>query len=72
MLMAKLMHGAKTKKALLKRIKITGSGKIMKRPPGQNHFNAKDSGNKTRQKRGDKVGPHELIKSAKSLLARYQ
>jgi len=43
----------------------------MKRPPGQNHFNAKDSGSQTRQKRGDKVGPHELIKSTKSLLTRY-
>lgn len=57
----------KTKKALLKRIKITGTGKIMKRPPRQNHFNAKDSGNQTRQKRGDKVGPRELIHSAKAL-----
>ena len=62
---------AKTKKALLKRVKITGRSKIMKRPPGQNHFNAKDSGGQTRQKRGDKVGPHELIKSTKSLLTRY-
>lgn len=66
-----MTHGAKTKKALLKRVKITGRNKIMKRPPSQNHFNAKDSGNQTRQKRGDKVGPHELIKSTKSLLTRY-
>ncbi|OGN00976.1 MAG: hypothetical protein A2651_04155 [Candidatus Yanofskybacteria bacterium RIFCSPHIGHO2_01_FULL_42_12] len=66
-----MTHGAKTKKALFKRVKITGRNKIMKRPPGQNHFNAKDSGSQTRQKRGDKVGPHELIKSTKSLLTRY-
>lgn len=66
-----MTHGAKTKKALLKRVKITGGNKIMKRPPHQNHFNAKDSGNQTRQKRGDKVGPHELTKSTKSLLTRY-
>lgn len=66
-----MVHGAKTKKALLKRVKITGRSKIMKRPPHQNHFNAKDSGNKTRQKRGDKIGPHELIRSAKSFLTRY-
>lgn len=64
-------HGAKTKKALFKRVKITGGGKIMKRHSSQDHFNAKDSGNQTRQKRGDKVGPHELIKSTKSLLTRY-
>ena len=45
--MAKL----KTRKALLKRIKITGRGKFMKRHTSQDHINAKDSGNKTRSKR---------------------
>jgi len=66
-----MTHTDKTNKSFLKRIKITGRGKIMKRRPGQNHFNAKNSGNQTRQKRGDKIGPHELIKSSKSLLTRY-
>jgi len=66
-----MTHGAKTKKALLKRVKITGRKKIMKRPPHQNHFNAKDSGNQTRQKRGNKIGPRELIKLSKSLLTRH-
>jgi len=41
----------KTRKALLKRIKITGRKKILTRPVHQGHFNAKDSGNKTRRKR---------------------
>jgi ribosomal protein L35 len=41
----------KTNKALLKRIKITGTKKIMRRPVNQGHFNAKDSGNETRNKR---------------------
>lgn len=41
----------KTRKALLKRIRITGKGKIMHRPIHQGHFNAKESGNKTRAKR---------------------
>ena len=45
--MAKL----KTRIALLKRIKITGRGKFMKRHTNQDHINAKDSGNKTRNKR---------------------
>ena len=58
----------KTNKSLLKRIKITSTGKIMKRPPGQNHFNAKDSGNMSRQKRGDKRAPKELINDVKSLI----
>ncbi len=59
----------KTKKALAKRVKITGRNKIMKRPPHQNHFNAKESGNSTRQKRGFKEAPHELQKAVKALLA---
>ena len=59
----------KTKKALRKRVKITGSGKILKRPPRQNHFNAKDSGNKTRQKRGYVSAPNSLEKKAKALLS---
>ena len=40
----------------------------MKRPPGQNHFNAKDSGDQTRQKRGDKMAPKELIRASKFLI----
>jgi len=45
------MRKLKTNKALLKRIKITGKKKIFKRALHQSHFNAKESGNKTRQKR---------------------
>ena len=63
-----MAHSGKTKKAFLKRIKITGTGKLMKRPPGQNHFNAKDSGNASRQKKGQKMAPKYLIKNAKALL----
>lgn len=33
----------KTNKSLLKRIKITKTGKILVRSGGQNHFNAKES-----------------------------
>lgn len=33
----------KSKKSLLKRLKITKNGKILGRTPGQNHFNAKAS-----------------------------
>ncbi len=42
----------KTKKAITKRFKITRTGKILRRPTGQNHFNAKCSGKKRRLKRG--------------------
>ncbi len=47
----KKMRKLKSNKALLKRIKVTGSKKILKRALHQSHFNAKESGNKTRQKR---------------------
>ncbi|MBI1755372.1 50S ribosomal protein L35 [Candidatus Azambacteria bacterium] len=43
------MH--KTNKALAKRIKVTGTGKLFRRIPGQNHFNAKNSGGVGRKKR---------------------
>ena len=45
------MNKLKTNKSLLKRIKITGSKRILKMPLHQSHFNAKESGNKTREKR---------------------
>lgn len=45
------MPKLKTRKALLKRIKVTGRKKILKRATRQGHFNAKESGSKTRQKR---------------------
>jgi len=32
----------------MKRIRVTKGGKLVARAPGQNHFNAKRSGNKTR------------------------
>jgi ribosomal protein L35 len=33
----------KTNKAFTKRLKITRTGKIIARKPGQNHFNAKEN-----------------------------
>ncbi|MFH1841201.1 MAG: 50S ribosomal protein L35 [Candidatus Nealsonbacteria bacterium] len=42
---------AKTKKAILKRFKITKTGKILRRPTGQNHLLAKKSGKKRRASR---------------------
>jgi ribosomal protein L35 len=34
----------KTNKSYTKRIKVTKTGKLIARRPGQNHFNAKESG----------------------------
>ncbi|MFC1630038.1 50S ribosomal protein L35 [Patescibacteria group bacterium] len=41
----------KTKKAITKRFKFTRTGKILRRPTGIDHFLAKRSGKKRRQKR---------------------
>jgi ribosomal protein L35 len=62
------MSKAKTNKSLKKRVSITGTGKIMKRSPHQNHFNAKESGNVTRGKRKNKQSPLEVAKGMKFLL----
>ena len=44
----------KTKKAVRKRVRISGGKKIQIRAAGQDHFNARESGNVTRNKRRDK------------------
>ena len=44
------MH-MKTNKSYKKRLRVTRNGKILARAKGQNHFNAKASGGKRRQKR---------------------
>ena len=36
----------KTNKSFTKRVRVTRKGKIVSRKPGQNHFNAKESGRK--------------------------
>ncbi|MBI4086749.1 50S ribosomal protein L35 [Candidatus Kaiserbacteria bacterium] len=36
----------KTNKSFTKRLRVTKNGKIVARKPGQNHFNAKQSGQK--------------------------
>ncbi len=41
----------KTKKALVKRFKITKNGKIMRRMSGQNHYRAKKTGEAKRKGR---------------------
>lgn len=41
----------KTKKSILKRFKITKTGKILRRKVGQNHYRAKKSGKKIRKSR---------------------
>ena len=47
------MTKIKTHKATSKRFKITKTGKIIKRKAGQGHFNSRESGVTTRNKRRD-------------------
>lgn len=63
-----MSHMQKTNKSLSKRVKITGSGKIFKRRPGQNHFNAKDTGSMGLAKRGSKASPAEYAKQFQALM----
>ncbi|MFH1620710.1 MAG: 50S ribosomal protein L35 [Patescibacteria group bacterium] len=58
----------KTHKAVSKRIKITKSGKLLKRHGGQDHFNARNSGKITRKKRRDQEVPKVYAKNIKSLM----
>ncbi|MEK7116044.1 MAG: 50S ribosomal protein L35 [Patescibacteria group bacterium] len=58
----------KTHKTISKRIKLTKSGKLLKRKAGQNHFNARESGNITRTKRRDISVSHSYVKSMKQLI----
>lgn len=45
----------KTHKGAAKRLKRTGSGKLVYRKAGQDHFNSRERGNTTRNKRRDMV-----------------
>ena len=47
------MPKIKTKKFISKRFKVTKNGKVLKRTDGQDHFNARQTGNKKRNKRSD-------------------
>lgn len=59
----------KTIKFAAKRLKMTKKGKILFRPGGQNHFNAKQTGQQTRAKRGLKNLPANQVKVFKKILS---
>ena len=58
----------KTHKAVAKRVRITKTGKVMKRHGGQDHFNSRDSGNTTRNKRRDQSVAKQYTRNIKTLL----
>ncbi len=59
----------KTHKATVKRLKVTKTGKVLKRYAGQNHFNSRDSGKITRKKRRDTSLSESFTKTVKTLIA---
>lgn len=62
------MSKLKTHKTISKRIKITKSGKLLKRHGGQDHFNSRDSGKITRKKRRDQSVAAVYVKNIKGLM----
>ncbi len=58
----------KTHKALASRVKVTGSGKKTKRTAGQDHFNSRESGKVTRNKRKDKSFSKTYRKAMENLM----
>ncbi|MEI7452195.1 MAG: 50S ribosomal protein L35 [Candidatus Falkowbacteria bacterium] len=61
------MPKIKTHKATVKRFKVTGKNKLTQRKSGQNHFNARDTGNETRSKRRDIATTTTLDRTIKQL-----
>ncbi|NIA18373.1 MAG: 50S ribosomal protein L35 [Actinobacteria bacterium] len=62
------MTKLKTHKATVKRIAITKTNKIKQRKAGQDHFNARESGNTKRQKRRDISANNVYRKTLKQLM----
>jgi ribosomal protein L35 len=58
----------KTNKSFAKRLKVTKSGKILARRPGQNHFNAKESG-RSQIKKGTRAEFHMTNKQRSRFLS---
>ncbi len=58
----------KTHKALAKRIRITKTGKMIKRKAGQDHFNSREPGKVTRNKRTDVTLSRTVRKGVSGLL----
>ncbi|MGB9743469.1 MAG: large ribosomal subunit protein bL35 [Minisyncoccales bacterium] len=59
----------KTRKSIIKRFKITKTGKILRRPTGLDHFRSKKSGKKVRLKRKWVVLSKSEAKKIKKLIS---
>jgi ribosomal protein L35 len=65
------MPKIKTHKATRKRFWFTKKGKILARQAGQDHFNARQNGEKIMGKRKDRKVAKENIKAIKKLITNY-
>lgn len=62
------MPKIKTHKATAKRFARTRNNKIIRRKAGQDHFNSKESGKTTRNKRRDIQASKSDVKNLKNLM----
>lgn len=62
------MPKLKTRKSVVKKVKITGSGKLKTRATGQNHYNSRNTGAETRAKRQDSDVYPAVAKNIKASL----
>jgi len=62
------MPKIKTHKATVKRFTKTKTNKLMRRKAGQDHFNARNTGDETRSKRRDISTTDTLNKTIKQLI----
>lgn len=62
------MPKLKTRKSLIKKIKVTGNKKLKTRATGQNHHNSRDTGSQTRAKRKDNDVYEAVAKNIKKAL----
>jgi len=60
------MPKLKSNKKLSKRFTLTPTGKVKSRKPGQSHFNGRNTGNETRNKRQD-TSFNEDVNSTKTI-----
>lgn len=61
----------KTNKTISKRFRITSTGKLLRRKGGQNHFNSRESGVITRNKRRDETMSSADTKNIKTLIQNF-
>ena len=62
------MPKIKTHQSIAKRFKMTKTGKMIRKKPGQDHFNAREKGSVTRAKRRNQTTSETVAKPLKHLI----